>query len=942
MQLLKNKPIRDMKKLFFYCIIAFFITSCASYKYSKKTENTFNLTSNVDQVIVSNKSGSLRSINKSSSYQNHNYEINLDKINNKYLSLQVTKNNYDTAYLKLIKTPRFGAIARDFFIGIPTFFTPFLIDAFRSDFYQISSKSKHQEVKLKHHQEFMKNEFKKIENSASPSDFVDYISNYPHSNFVNQATDKKDASELVIAVNKVSESEIDNYILSHQNSSSLNEAKKIKDEIPESRLAFQEAINLNSFVAYEQFLAKYPKSIEHKEAHIKLTEIAFQEAINLNSASAYEQFLAKYPNSILNKEAHIKLIDAAEKEALSSNNLNQMLAYYDNYLQKLKNFIGEETYKSKNAIISKTIDNQIVLENNPKQLWNYNEYSKLWITYIDVSTKYKNKLLTLDISKAYDLKISSELFALLIKISDANKHAEFLQKASIDFPELSNTKDLILITILQKSSNKNGNLKLFNQAYVPYLISKNKLNNVKSFNYKKKKYQSMEGSNYEELTFTNNEIQEIKVFKDNNLQTQLKFSSGYSNLNEASYFINGQLVLTEVLQFGEKIYPPCFYNKGKLNIFQVTDYEILLSSCDETWWDVHRRGYDEKTWGICEKLGAEYPPGEEWFLPRTDQLEKFDEELNFDNQLKKMSSYSEALWTSNQHKLDLSGLPIEYSNAALEEYNQEQMRGGSLAEVYDINNNEKKTYMVKPKSERFKFALARVKGKDIVEIPSSSILGNLQVLSKITESLISKLGEGWRLPSIEELEFLKKNGKTCESDLSPCYYWSKTPFSKSSTDSYFSFHLPRGSRIESKKYDRMRAIPVKSTDFVPPPVVVASIFVGNLEVMKGEISESSMVEAIEVVKKLGNGWRLPTITELKLIYENKSIIGGDNTFIKIKSQHTLWKVYWSSSNDNKLKYPNTDTEYGFANNYWVMDFGSGRCIEPKSNCCDKYYIRAVR
>ena len=544
MQLLKNKPIRDMKKLFFYCIIAFFITSCASYKYSKKTENTFNLTSNVDQVIVSNKSGSLRSINKSSSYQNHNYEINLDKINNKYLSLQVTKNNYDTVYLKLKKTPRFGAIARDFFIGIPTFFTPFLIDAFRSDFYQISSKSKHQEVKLKYHQEFMKNEFKKIENSASPSDFVDYISNYPHSNFVNQATDKKDASELVIAVNKVSESEIDNYILSHQNSSSLNEAKKIKAEIVEARIAFQEATNLNSVSAYEQFLAKYPKSIPHKEAHIKL-------------------------------------IDAAEKVALSSNNLKQMLAYYDNYLQNFKNFIGEETYKSKNAIISKTIDNQIVLENNPKQLWNYNEYSKLWITYIDVSTKYKNKLLTLDISKAYDLKISSELFALLIKISDANKHAEFLQKASIDFPELSNTKDLILITILQKSSNKNGNLKLFNQAYVSYLISKNKLGEIKSvtgegglydltsFNYKNNKYQSIEGSTFEELTFKNNEIQEIKVFKDNNLQTQLKFSSGYSNLNEASYFINGKLVLTDFMQFASKLYSYEFEDGVNLSLKQL-------------------------------------------------------------------------------------------------------------------------------------------------------------------------------------------------------------------------------------------------------------------------------------------------------------------------------------------------------------------------------------
>ena len=564
MQLLKNKPIRDMKKIFFYFVIVFFITSCASYKYSKNYENTFNLTSNVDHVIVSNKSGNLRVNKTSSSYQNHNYQIYLDKINNIYLFLQVTKNNYDTVYLKLQKTPRFGAIVRDFFIGIPTFFTPFLIDAYRSDFYQISSKSKHQEVKLKYHQEFMKKEFKKIENSANPSDFVDYISNYPHSNFVNQATDKKDASELVIAINKASESEIDNYILSHQNSSSLNEAKKIKAEIVEARIAFQGATNVNSVSAYEQFLAKYPKSIPYKEAHIKL-------------------------------------IDAAEKVALSSNNLKQMLAYYDNYLQNFKNFIGEETYKSKNAIISKTIDNQIVLENNPKQLWNYTEYSKLWITYIEVSTKYKNKLLTLDISKAYDLKISSELFALLIKISDANKHAEFLQKASIDFPELSNTKELFLITILQKSSNKNGNLKLFNQAYVPYLISKNKLYDVTSFNYKNNTYQSIEGSTYEELTFKNNEIQEIKVFKDNNLQTQLKFSSGYSNMNEASYFINGKLVLTDFMQFASKLYSYEFEDGVNLSLKQL---ENKIKEGDAA---LASKNFD-KALEIYSECSNDYPP----------------------------------------------------------------------------------------------------------------------------------------------------------------------------------------------------------------------------------------------------------------------------------------------------------------------------------------------
>ena len=136
---------------------------------------------------------------------------------------------------------------------------------------------------------------------------------------------------------------------------------------------------------------------------------------------------------------------------------------------------------------------------------------------------------------------------------------------------------------------------------MPYLISKNKLYDVTSFNYKNNQYQSIEGSTYEELTFKNNEIQEIKVFKDNNLQTQLKFSSGYSNMNEASYFINGKLVLTDFMQFASKLYSYEFEDGVNLSLKQL---ENKIKEGDAA---LASKNFD-KALEIYSECSNDYPP----------------------------------------------------------------------------------------------------------------------------------------------------------------------------------------------------------------------------------------------------------------------------------------------------------------------------------------------
>ena len=76
-------------------------------------------------------------------------------------------------------------------------------------------------------------------------------------------------------------------------------------------------------------------------------------------------------------------------------------------------------------------------------------------------------------------------------------------------------------------------------------------------------------------------------------------------------------------------------------------------------------------------------------------------------------------------------------------------------------------------------------------------------------------------------------------------------------------------------------------------------------------------EAREEVKKLGEGWRLPTKEELNLMYLHKDKIGG---FVE--------SYYWSS------------TEYG-ANGAWRQGFGSGNQYRFYK-LFTSFYVRAVR
>jgi hypothetical protein len=73
----------------------------------------------------------------------------------------------------------------------------------------------------------------------------------------------------------------------------------------------------------------------------------------------------------------------------------------------------------------------------------------------------------------------------------------------------------------------------------------------------------------------------------------------------------------------------------------------------------------------------------------------------------------------------------------------------------------------------------------------------------------------------------------------------------------------------------------------------------NFEIYPDELDKMTWYQAIEEIKKLGDGWRLPTILELHLIYNSE-----------LKDKFKIDNCYWSSSEVNSEK-------------AWIFNFNYG-------------------
>ena len=78
----------------------------------------------------------------------------------------------------------------------------------------------------------------------------------------------------------------------------------------------------------------------------------------------------------------------------------------------------------------------------------------------------------------------------------------------------------------------------------------------------------------------------------------------------------------------------------------------------------------------------------------------------------------------------------------------------------------------------------------------------------------------------------------------------------------------------------------------------------GLEVMTKDVGKMNWVDAKEACKGFGDGWRLPTIDELKKIYKYKDFIGGfkdayywSSTEVNINPDLYVWNFSFSNGYD---------------------------------------------
>ena len=511
-------------KFFIACLL---FSSCASRKYSfeeRIENNTFNVNCNVFGASVKIKSKLFdkeyfkpTSITVGSNkYSSSN---SFEKLKFGRTILVVSQENFEPQTIKVWRVPRLKALGRDVLLGLVTYGVPLAIDAFRSDFYKVASWSRNIDVELKFTQEFMKKQFYEIEKSSKPEPFIAYINAYPYSSLLQKAIDKRDSTELLVAIDKSSESALDEYIATHQRSKFLKEATDIKSGIVEARVKFEETKTKNSVEAYEEYLAKYPKSLQKKEAIDRLVDVAYRRAINQNT-------------------------------------LDAQLAFNSNYLMKYQDKLNADTLKLKTERTAKQVDRLIIKENDTDPKNKYVSFSKVWKKYDQVRREHQNlPQAALIMSSAYFPKIANLLLESISKLPSEKEQTAFFTKLEADFPNYYNpTLNPLSITLLENAKDFTGSVKFYNQKVVNYYVENGvqgmPIKELYGFEHKGTSYSCAKEANLEEFTLSKGIITTAKLYRNNTIYAKGVFngkdcSNGRTcDSYECSYYVNGNLVRT--------------------------------------------------------------------------------------------------------------------------------------------------------------------------------------------------------------------------------------------------------------------------------------------------------------------------------------------------------------------------------------------------------------
>lgn len=124
------------------------------------------------------------------------------------------------------------------------------------------------------------------------------------------------------------------------------------------------------------------------------------------------------------------------------------------------------------------------------------------------------------------------------------------------------------------------------------------------------------------------------------------------------------------------------------------------------------------------------------------------------------------------------------------------------------------------------------------------------------------LGDGWRLPTLDELVNVLEPNKDKIGGFVNSLYWSSTEVAPA--NAYIQSFVEVKTANDDKNYlFHVRA--VRS---------VTTIQLNGLEILSTDLGTLEWDDAVQACAALGTGWRLPTVDELNMLFLNKDSIGG--------------------------------------------------------------------
>jgi hypothetical protein len=180
------------------------------------------------------------------------------------------------------------------------------------------------------------------------------------------------------------------------------------------------------------------------------------------------------------------------------------------------------------------------------------------------------------------------------------------------------------------------------------------------------------------------------------------------------------------------------------------------------------------------------------------------------------------------------------------------------------------------------------------EVAENDFPGGEKMTWEEAKKACESLGDGWRLPTKDELFILYLNKKNINV-IRDYTYWSSTKIGN--LVDIVSFIDGRSSSSGSSYGWVVRAIrTIKRGDSAKESifstsdkqiVIGTTIKIRNLEVAQFDFAQKMNWDLAKVAcDALGDGWRLPTKDELKILYRNKSNVWGSER---------VFKAIWSST-----------------------------------------------